>query len=224
VARDRGFGWGSVVIVVIVLLAAGAGAVLWSRWEPPRVSEREVRETVYTTIQREAGASFYVTGFIDVVAATTVEDTRVLLPRILDLRVGTTRAAVRVPGRVSYGFDASLLRPEMIRVHENEIEVQLPELAIYSAEADLTRLEVRTDVGWTRLPSSGQQAEHRALGHINQALRQQGDAHLQSSVQPRVNTANALGTLLTPVLRSAGVAEPRLRFRIGGDLIVEPTR
>jgi hypothetical protein len=112
----------------------------------------------------------------------------------------------------------------MIRVRENEIEVQVPELAIYSAEPDLARLEVRTDVGWTRLPSSGQEAEHRALRQVNQALRQQGEAHLQGSTQPRVNTARALNTLLTPVLRSAGVPEPRLRFRIGGDLIVEPGR
>jgi hypothetical protein len=221
VARNRGYGW---IIVLIVLLLAGIGAILWARWEPPRVSEREIRESVYTTIQREAGASFYVTGFIEVTAATTVEDTRILLPRLLDLRVGTTRTAVRVPGRVSYGFDAGELRPEMIRVVENRIEVQIPELAIYSAEPDLTRLEVQTDVGWTRLPSSGQQAEHRALGHVNQALRQQGEAHLQSSVQPRVNTANALETLLAPVLRSLGVVDPELRFRIGGDLVVEPSR
>jgi hypothetical protein len=212
------------MVLLTVLLLGAAGVLLWSRWEPPRLTEREVRETVYTTIQREAGASFYVTGYIETVATMVVEDTRVLLPRMLDIRLGTTRATVRVPGRVSYGFDAVHLRPEMIRVRENEIEVQVPELAIYSAEPDLARLEVRTDVGWTRLPSSGQEAEHRALRQVNQALRQQGEAHLQGSTQPRVNTARALNTLLTPVLRSAGVPEPRLRFRIGGDLIVEPGR
>jgi len=209
---------------VVVLLAAAGAAVLWARWEPPRISEREVRETVYTTIQREAEASFYVTGFIEVVAATTVEDTRVLLPRMLDLRMGTTRATVRVPGRVSYGFDAGALRPEMIRVDGDVVEVQIPPLSIYSAEADLANLEVETSVGWTRAQATGQQAEHRALRHINDALRQQGDAHLETSVQPRVNTARALETLLAPVLRAAGLPDPQLRFRIGGDLVVEPGR
>jgi hypothetical protein len=210
--------------LLIVLLVIGGGVMLWSRWEPPRISEQEVREVVYTTIQREAGASFYVTGYIEVMAVTTVEDTRVLLPRMLDIRLGTTRATVRVPGRVSYGFDASQLRPEMIQVRENEIDVRIPEIALYSAEPDLTRMEVQTDVGWTRLPSSGQAAEHRALGRVNEALRQQGEAHLQSSTQPRVNTAHALQALLTPVLQAAGLPNPRLRFRIGGDLIVEPGR
>jgi hypothetical protein len=221
VGRGRGYGWG---ILLIVLLLVGGGALLWSRWQPPRLSEHEIREAVYTTIQREAAASFYVTGFIETTTTAVVEDTRVLLPRLLDVRVGTTRATVRVPGRVSYGFDARQLEPEMIRVRDEVIEVRIPELAIYSAEPDLAQMEVQTDVGWTRLPSSGQQAEHRALRQINDALRRQGEAHLESSVQPRLNTARALETMLTPVLRSAGVPEPRLRFRVGGDLVVEGER
>jgi hypothetical protein len=221
VARERGSGW---IVVVLILLLAGSGALLWSRWQPPRLSEQEVREVVHTTIQREAGASFYVTGFIEVLATTTVDDTRILLPRMLDIPLGTTRAVVRVPGRVSYGFDAANLEPEMIQVRDNEIEVRIPDLAIYSAEADLARLEVQTDVGWMRFRSSAQDAQNRALRQVNEALRRQGEAHLAGSTQPRVNTARALETLLTPVLQAAGLADPRLRFRIGGDLILEPGR
>jgi hypothetical protein len=220
VADRGGSGW--IAGALVALLLVGSGALLWSRWQPPRLSEQEIRETVHTAIQREAGASFYVTGFIEVLATTTVDDTRVLLPRMLDIRLGTTRAVVRVPGRVSYGFDAANLEPEMIQVRENEIEVRIPELAIYSAEADLARLEVQTDVGWMRFRSSAQDAQNQALRHVNESLRRQGEAHLQGSTQPRVNTAHALQTLLTPVLQSAGVHNPRLRFRIGGDLVVEP--
>jgi hypothetical protein len=208
-------------VLLTMALAVGVSLYFWSRWEPPRLTERHIRDMVYTSIQQEAQASFYVTGYIDVVAVTVVEDTRVLLPRMLDLRVGTTRATVRVPGRVSYGFDVQRLRPEMIQVRENVIQVRFPEMAIYSAEPRLAEMEVETDVGWTRLSTSAQEAERRALRHISQALQQQGEAHLRNSVQPRVNTAQALGTMLTPVLQAAGVAEPVLRFDIGEGLIVE---
>jgi hypothetical protein len=210
-----------IAMLLLIAAAAGASLYLWTRWEPPRLTERHVQEVVYTTIQREAQQSFYVTGSIDVMAVASVEDTRVLLPRMLDLRVGTTRASVRVPGRVSYGFDVRGLPPEMIRVEENVIQLTLPELAIYSAEPNLAEMEVQTDVGWTRLPSSGPEAERRALRHVNEALQQQGQAHLRNSVQPRVNSARALGIMLMPVLQAAGVPDPVLRFHVGDGLIVE---
>jgi hypothetical protein len=218
----RSFGtW--IGVLVITALAIGASFFLWTRWEPPRLAERQVREMVFTTIQQETGQSFYVTGSIDVTVMTTVEDTRVFLPRLLDLRVGTTRASVRVPGRVSYGFDARGLRPEMIRVEERLVQVSLPPLAVYSAEPDLSAMEVQTDVGWTRLPSSGQDAERQALRHVNRALQEQGVAHLRTSTQPRVNTAEALATLIDPVLRSAGLQDFVLRFDLGDGLFYDHT-
>jgi hypothetical protein len=222
-ARTRGPIW-PLLVVLLVLVAAGAAGLLWERWTPPRLLEQEVREVVYGTIQREAAAAFYVTGYVDVAIVTTVEDTPVLLPGVLDLRLGTTSATVRVPGRVSYGFDARLLRPEMIRSGGDTVEITLPELAVYSVEPDLAALEVQTRVGWARLRSSGQEVERAAVRHLTEALRGQGDAHLRDSIQPRVNTARALEELLTPVLQAAGAADPQFRFRLGDGIVVEGGR
>lgn len=210
------------IVVALVLLGLGAAAGLWLA--RPRLTEEEVRTAVVTTIQREAPASFYVTGYLDIVATTTVENTKVLLPDVLGLDLGTTTSTVRMPGRVSYGFDARVLRPEMIDLRDDGvIQVTLPPLSVYSVEPDLERMEVETSVGWARLyRSSGRRVEQRALRAVEDVLRRQGTAHVQSSTQPRLNTAEALVTLLTPVLKAAGLAEPRFRFQIGPEIVVEP--
>lgn len=204
--------------LVIVLLAT----VVYRIWRAdPRVTEEEVRSLVRSSIQREAEASFYVTGYLEVTTTAIVDNTRIFLPDLLDLRLGTTRATVRAPGRVSYGFDVSNLQEEMIHVEENVVWIQIPHLEIYSAEPDLSQLEIETELGWARLPASGRSAELRAIGELNAALRRQGDSHLGSAMQPRANTARALERLLLPVLGAAGIESPQLRFELGEGVSIE---
>lgn len=208
-------------VAAVVLVAVGFAAALW--WSRPTLTEEAVRRHVVTTIQQEAPASFYVTGYLDIAATVTVENTRYLFPGLLELNLGTTRSTVRVPGRVSYGFDVRRLRPEAIRLHDDGVvEVTLPPLALYSVEPQLDEMAVQTSVGWARLRgSSGQRVERQAVQLVQEALEQQGARHLQSSAQPRLHTAKALETLLRPVLEAAGVAAPRFRFRIGPELVYE---
>ena len=190
----------------------------------PPLSEREVREAIRTTVERESPEAFLVTGRLELTVTTQIEDSRVLLPGVLGLDLGTSRATVRLPGRVSYGFAADSLAPGMIRFTEDGvIEIELPTLEIYSAEPDLAVMEVETERGWARLPGVAKGAERRAIGVIEGAMRRQGQAHLSSSDQPRINTARALERLLSPILRGLGMAEPVFRFRLDEDLIVEPS-
>lgn len=211
-------------LALLLLALLGAGALLVDRLQRavPRLSEREVRESVVATLRREADTSFVVTGYLDVVVTTRAEDTRVLLPNLLDIRLGTTTATVRVPGRVSYGFDLSELDPETIRLVGDTVEVKVPELSVYSAEPQLAELEVETTTGWLRRPVTAQEAERRAVQHLTHALRTQGEAHLSDALQPRINTARTLERLLAPTLRAQGIAAPRVRIRIGDDLAIEP--
>lgn len=204
-----------------VVVAAGLYAAL--RLERPRLSEAEVRDALYTAIQRESPEAFLVTGRLDLVANTQVENTRVLLPGIVGLDLGTSRASVRVPGRVSYGFPADSLRPEMFRVlQDGTVEVRIPALAVYSVEPDLAAMEVETQRGWARLGSTEEAVERRAIAIVEAAMRRQAMAHLRDSYQSRVNAAEALERLLTPVLRGLGMEDPRFRFVLGGSLVVEP--
>ena len=207
----------------LVLLLVAAAAVGGYLLRTTRITEQQVRQVVYATIERESPEAFLVTGRLDVTATTLIEDSRVLLPGLVGLDLGTARATVRVPGRVSYGFPADSLRPAMVRLTETGvIEVELPTLEIYSAEPDLAAMEVQTERGWARLPAAREEAERQAIAVIEGALRRQGRVHLQGSYQPRINTARALQRVLIPALQGLGMTEPVFRFRIGDDLVVEP--
>lgn len=207
----------SVLVVVVAVYAL--------RWAlTARVTETEVQRTVVTTIQAEAPAAFLVTGTLTMTATATVENTKYLFPDVLRLPLGTTRATVRLPGRLAYGFEVASLRTEDIRLGEDGVvEVALPALRVFSVEPDLAAMEMQTDIGWARLYSrSGQRTSERALAFAQEALREQGAAHLETSAQPRIHTAEALQTLLTPALEAAGLDAPRFRIRIGPNLVMEP--
>lgn len=215
---------GSVIVVMILALLLGAvGLYLWS--QRPRLSEQQVRDVVYSTIQRESPASFLITGWIEVTAVTQVRNTRTLLPGIVGFDLGTTSATVRMPGRVSYGFDVRELRPEMIRLLADDIiEVDVPDPSIYSVEPNLEQMEVETQRGWARLRGeTTDQVRSRAIELVQGTMNAQAQQHLQSSAQPRINTADALYHMLRPVLIAAGVADPQIRFRVGR-LTIEPGR
>jgi hypothetical protein len=226
---------GAIGGAVALVFVAMALALLWLL--RPHYDAAEVQRTVITTIQREAPASFYVTGTLDITVTEEVERTEQLFPTLFALlreaqpswpgiNQAMARATVRVPGRVAYGFDVSQLRAEQIRVRpDGLIEVSLPVLAVYSAESYLGQLEVKTEAtGWMQLFGSQEQAaEREALRGVRDALRRQGQVRLDTATQPRVNTAKALEKLLRPVLVAAGVPNPRFRFEIGDELVMLPT-
>lgn len=207
------------VLIAGLLLAAFSAL----RRLVPRVSEETVRQTVLTAIQREAPASFLVTGTLDATATVTVRSTRTLLPGLLDVPLGTSRATVQVPGRIAYGFDVRTLSPAHVRVHEDgTVEVAIPELRIFSVEPRLDAMQVHTTRGWARSEAGARALEASALRRVQGALRQQGDAYLRgSAVQARTNTSEALEAMLRPALVAAGVAQPRFRFRLTPELVRE---
>jgi hypothetical protein len=222
--RGVGITRGSVAgALILLLIVAVVGLTLWSR--RPQLTSEEIREAIHATIQREAPASFLVTGYIEVTAVSRVANTRTFLPGIVGLDLGTTSANVRVPGRISYGFDIGDLKPEMIRVlDDGVIEVDVPDPVIYSVEPNLSQMEIETQRGWARLgTATGEEVRDRAMTLVQGSLARQGQAHLQNSDQPRINTADALAAMLRPVLIAAGLPDPDLRFRIGR-ITIEPSR
>jgi hypothetical protein len=211
----------SVPLLVFVGAAIVAGMLLLPRLSPPVLTERVTAEAIHAALQREADTTFVVTGYLQLLATVRSQDTRVLLPELLNLPLGTTRATVRVPGRVSYGFDMDGLTPAMIHVAGDTVVIGLPSIAIYSTEPDLGRLEVETSTGWARRPVTAQEAERRAVQLLNEALQRQGEAHLRSNVQPRVNTARSLRRLVYPAVVALGMERPVLRVRLGEGLYLD---
>ncbi len=207
-----------VFITAVVLILANLG------WLRPSITEEHIRESVVASLQRESDASFYVTGTLDLSTTTTVRNTKLLFPDILDFDLGTTEAIVRLPGRVHYGFDIRTLTAEHIQVQaDGTVAVHIPPLSAYAVEPDLSRMEVQTSVGWARLyRSSGRRIEQRALQLANEALRQQAEQHLEDSIQPEINTARALEKLLVPALEAAGISDPKLQIQITPEIILQP--
>ena len=207
--------------LVLGLVAVLAVLALWG--SRPRLTEEAVQTAIVTTLAEEAPASFFITGTLTF--ATTVEgrSDKTLLPGLLNLDLGTTRAEVRVPGRVAYGFDVRRLRPSDIGFTEDGVvEVDLPALEVFSVEPELERAEMRTDVGWARLHrSSGQRVEQLALQEVRPAMRASAERFLDQSESPRLHTAEAMAHLLTPPLQAAGLASPRYRFRLPGGTVLE---
>jgi hypothetical protein len=207
-------------ITVLVALAT----LVFRQLQPPPLSQEAVRSALFATIDRESPEAFLVTGALDLTATTRVENSKVFLPNIVGLDLGTARATVRVPGRVSYGFPVDSLRPEMIRLREDGVvEVEMPALAVYSVEPDLAAMEVETERGWARAGGTEEAVERRAMAIVEGAMRRQALSHLGSSYQPRINTARAMERLLSPALQGLGMEAPRFDFRLGDGLVVRPT-
>jgi len=223
-----------IIGALVGILVAVAAVVWWTRGP----SERRVRQTVMTTIQEEAPAAFLVTGTMDVGVTVRVDSSAYLTPdwltyvlentqpSVLLMLQGGSQAQVRVPGRVSYGFDVGVLTEEHITVaRRGTIGVDLPALSVHSVEPDLGRLEVRTEYrGWMRVfPSDvSDEVRAKALTKVEEAFRTQAEHHLATATQPKINTARALRKMLTPPLRAAGIERPTFRIRVGRDLTLTP--
>lgn len=228
----RRIGAGAVLVLFV------GGAVLWLWSQGP--SDERVRRTVITTIEKEAPASFLVTGTLTLNVQVRVDSSDYLTPDWLtgllqyaqpgatSLLRGSARTQVRVPGRVSYGFDVRTLSPSMIDVGaDGVVSVEIPALSIHSVSPDLARLEVKGGTeGWMRIFPSEARAEVRrqALSGVEGAFRRQAEQRIASATQPRVNTARALEAMLTPALEAAGVDSPRIRIRVGERLVLQPER
>ncbi len=213
---------GSIIRSVLPILVVGIAVfALWSLW--PRLTEEHIQETIISTLASEAQESFYVTGTLTF--STTVEERseKLFLPGILNLNLGTTTAVVRVPGRVTYGFDVRDLQAEQIRyLEDGVVEVDLPSIKVFSVEPELENVEIETEVGWARLHrSSGQETEQRALQAIRPAMRATAEAHLARSESPELNTAEALVRLLSAPLEAGGVSSPRFRFHLVSGGVLE---
>jgi hypothetical protein len=217
--------WSEWRIAVPGILLMIAGAVIFLVWRfRPHLTDQEVDGLVTVAIQQEAKAAFLVTGYLDINAQARVENTLRLLPGILNLPVGTTTASVRAPGRVTYGFQISEITPQRITLQKDGvIEVVVPRPMVYTVAPDLEKMEIETTVGWTRLAGDSRaQVQSRALSLLQENMRQQAVQHVRTSKQPDINSADAMYAMLRPVLIAAGLKEPRFRFRIGEDLIMEP--
>ena len=209
--------WIAGAIAVFALVAVIAAL----RQAARSISSEELRERIVATIQSEAKQSLLITGSIDMTATVTVENARTLLPGLLDIDVGTSRATVQVPGRAYYGFDVRALDRNKIRVQGDTIHVVVPPPRLISVDANLEQLRVWTQKGWLRSTQSLQSVERTAIQRIDNTLARQAARYISTSAQPRVNSAEAIRNMIEPVLSASGIARPVFRFELDERLKME---
>lgn len=215
-----------VLALVAIVVLAGVALVLLVR---PTWTVERVRDVVVTTLQEETAATDLVTGRVGVTARREIEDRGRFswIPAWLGIPgVNLVGADVRVEvaGEALYGFDVMRLDPEMIALaSDGVIEVLLPPLHVVAVEPDLARLQIRSREGILRR-GAARPLEEEALADVQLALREQGEAHLLRSSQPAIHTGRALAAMLRPAFLAAGMPDPRFRFLIGDELILEPRR
>ena len=177
-------------------------------------TEEDVRTLVQTRIESEAAEGFVVTGRLS--STLSGSSARRWRLRILDIETGRAEVSVRVPATMTYGFSLDAFDADAIRFREDGVvEVVLPPLSVFSVEPQLEDADVDIDVtGQARLtPSLTERTVEQTLHQVRPALRRQAEEHLQTSSQPRVNSARALRRVLASPLEAAGVDLDAVRFR-----------
>jgi hypothetical protein len=199
-----------VMMYAVIALAFLAGVIVIAiAVTRPSLTESEVRTVVVDTFLKEQPEAFLITGTIRFSTSVISESEKTLLPGVLNLDLGTTVATVRAPGRAAYGFDASQLSGEDIRLSNDTVFVRLPALEVFAVEPDLEELEERVDVGWARMyRSSGQAQSSLALRKLLPAMRRLATEYLATADYPIENTQKAVERMLGPPLRIAGVRQP----------------
>ncbi len=185
------------------------------------IAPEEVRERIVATIQSEAKQSLLITGSIDLTGTVTVENVKTLLPGVLDIGLGASRATVQVPGRAYYGFDVRELDRAKIRIRGDTIQITVPQPRIISVDANLQELRVWSDKGWLRSSQSLQSVERTALQRIDNVLARQAARYVSDSAQPRVNSAEAIRRIVQPVVKAAGIENPVFQFELTERLTLE---
>jgi len=123
----------------------------------------------------------------------------------MDIPLGKTEATLRAPIKVYYGA-----RPHAIhatRTVKGQLHLNIDRVEVLSVDADISRLEIKTDVGWARLDGvSGEDARKRAKKAFEQSKYRAADNMLQS-LQVTAYLRDALRAIATQI---SGISDVRI--------------
>lgn len=192
--------------IICAIFMIGAGILIGISWQVPSLTKHQVENLAFTTIVQEADTTFFVTGYYDLDTTVRVKDDKTMW----GISLGTTEVNLRVPGRVSYGFNIGQLKREDIQVLQGDtVLVLVPPMSIYSVEPYLEKMDMQTEVGWARLYAySGQALEHQAMKRVPSQMRGVAENRLKTSKNTYKNTEKAIRRIVTPMLQSVGMTNP----------------
>jgi len=123
----------------------------------------------------------------------------------MEVPLGATEATLRAPIRVYYG-----VRPHAIRAigtKGEQLHLIVDRVEILSVDADISKLEIKTEVGWARLDTmSGEEARTRAKKAFEKSKYRAADNMLQS-LQVTADVRAAMKLIATQI---TGITDVRI--------------
>ena len=123
----------------------------------------------------------------------------------LKLPLGTTETTVRAPVKVYYGIRPKNLHFQSLK--DGVLLLTVDKVEVLSVDADISRLEMKTTVGWARLDAfSGKTARQQAKLAFEDSKRHAADQMLQSlEVTAQTRAAVVAIFLNIPGIREVGI-------------------
>jgi hypothetical protein len=123
----------------------------------------------------------------------------------MEIPLGETEATLRAPIKIYYG-----VRPHAIhatRTVNRQLHITINRVEVLSVDADISKLEIKTDVGWARFDAlSGLEARNRAKKAFEQSKYRAADNMLQS-LQVTAYVRAALKAIATQI---SGITDVRV--------------
>ena len=198
------------LIVIILALAFMASGIWFSAPQllrellPHVVEKSETQQFNDMLVDMKPDAAIQA-GFIETMHEQTWSNEAFFSFLDIEVPLGQTEATLRAPIKVYYG-----VRPHAIhatRAAKGQLHLTIGKVEVLSVDADISKLEIKTDVGWARLDAlSGEEARARAKKAFEQSKYRAADNMLQS-MQVTAYLREALKAIATQI---TGITDVRI--------------
>jgi hypothetical protein len=196
-----------VTLLVLAFMAAGvwfSAPQLLHELAPHIVQKSEAQQFNDMLIDMKPDAAIQA-GFVETMHEQSWSNEAFLSFLGVDIPLGRTEATLRAPIKVYYG-----VRPHAIhatRALKGQLHLTVEKVEVLSVDADISKLEIKTDVGWARLDVlSGEEARTRAKKAFEQSKQRAADNILQS-MQVTAYLREALKAIATQI---SGITDVRI--------------
>jgi len=144
-------------------------------------------------------------GYIQTIHEQTWSNEAFLSLLGMQIPLGKAEATLRAPIKVYYGVKADAVHA--IKNRNGQLHLTVKRVEVLSVDADISKLEIKTDLGWARLDAvSGREARDRAKRAFEKSKRRAADDMLQS-MQVTAYLRDALRAIATQI---SGITDVRI--------------
>lgn len=194
-------------IIILAFVAAGiwfSAPQLLRELAPHIVEKSEVQQFNDMLIDMKPDAAIQA-GFIETMHEQTWSNIAFFSFLGVEIPLGLTEATLRAPIKMYYG-----VRPYAIHAvgtKNGQLHLTVDKIEVLSVDADISRLEIKTAVGWARLDAmSGSEARARAKQLFEQSKYRAADSMLQS-LQVTADVREAMKAIATQI---TGIRDVRI--------------